>query len=260
MQIRAAQGFRIDTLAGRRLHLLRTSNENSPRSLDDYSLVAHCRDVGASSGAGTHHRRNLLQAPRGHLGDVAKYSAELMLVGKYLLLQRQKGATRFDQIDRRQSIFPSQRLHAYLLSYSDWQVGTAFHCRIIRHNHARAPRNDADASDDASRRRAIVVEFMPAELTYLKEGRARIEQDSDALAYQELAARAMQVTRVLASPSDRLYARSRDTGAENFVFFAIAPKGRIVAAHARMNYGHYSAPGSHKSECPNPLPVCSMRR
>ena len=62
-------------------------------------LVAHRRDVGAARRAGAHHRGQLRDPLRRHRRLVEEDAAEALAVGEDLVLHRQVGAARVDQVD-----------------------------------------------------------------------------------------------------------------------------------------------------------------
>ena len=74
-----------------------------PSPADDHGLVAHRRHVGAPGGARAHHRGELGDARRRHPGLVEEDPAEVVPVREHLVLQREVGPARVDQVAARQA-------------------------------------------------------------------------------------------------------------------------------------------------------------
>ena len=80
---------------------------------------------------------------------VEEDAAEVLLVGKHLVLQRQKCAARIDQVDARQMILGRDLLRAQVLLDGHRIIGAALDRRIVGHDHALAAADAADTGDDA---------------------------------------------------------------------------------------------------------------
>ncbi len=113
----------------------------------------------------------------------------MLAIGKHLVLVRQVRAARIDEIDGRQPVLRRDFLRAQVLFHRHRVVGAALDRGVVRHDHAFASRDAADAGDDPARGRVVAVHAVGGELADLEEGRARVEQRPHALARQELAAR-----------------------------------------------------------------------
>jgi hypothetical protein len=98
MHLGAAQRFRIDDFAGRRLHQRRSAKEDRALFAHDDRFVAHRRHVGAAGGARAHHHRDLRDVRRRQPRLVVEDAAEMLLVREHLVLQRQEGAAGIDQV------------------------------------------------------------------------------------------------------------------------------------------------------------------
>ena len=92
VHIGPAQLLGADDLAGGGFHQRRPAEENRALVLHDDGLVRHCRQVGTAGGAGPKHGGDLGNAHCRHPGLVVEGVTEMLPVGEYLVLQRQKGA------------------------------------------------------------------------------------------------------------------------------------------------------------------------
>ena len=92
VHVGAAQLLRAHVLAGRRLHERRPAEENRALIAHDDALVRHRRHVGASGGAGAHHRGDLWDPGGREPRLVVEDPAEMLAVGEDLGLMRQIGA------------------------------------------------------------------------------------------------------------------------------------------------------------------------
>ena len=104
MDVGAAQFFGGDLFAGGRFDQRRTAEKDRAGVLDDDRFVGHRRHVGAAGRAGAHHHGNLRNAFRRHARLVEEDAAEVVAIGEYLGLQREKGAAGVDQIDAGQAV------------------------------------------------------------------------------------------------------------------------------------------------------------
>ena len=177
----------------------RAGEENGALILDDDGLVRHRRHIGAARRAGTHHHRDLRNAQGGHVGLVVEDPAEVLAIGKDVVLVGQVGPARVDQVDAGQAVLLRDLLRAQMLLDGDGIVGAALHGGVVRHDHALAPADTADAGDDAGRRHLAVVHPPRGELRQLQKGRADVQQVAHALARQQLAARRVLLPRRLAA-------------------------------------------------------------
>ena len=177
--------------AGRRLHQRGTAEKNRPSALHDDRFVGHRRHVGATGGTRAHHRRDL----RNPLGRqprlVEKNPAEVLAIGKHLVLHRQKRAARIDEIHARQPVFERNLLRPQMLLHGDRIVGAAFHRRVVGDNHHVAAGDTRNAGHDAGSRRVVFVDAEPGECRQLEERRAGIDEPIDPLAHRQLSLLAM---------------------------------------------------------------------
>ncbi len=109
MHGRAAQVFVADRLADGRLHQRRAGKVQAA-AFGHEQFVAQDGQIAAAGHAIAQDGRELRNARRGDDGVVAKDAAEIILVGKDLVLQRQKDAGAIDEIKQRQAIFQGDAL------------------------------------------------------------------------------------------------------------------------------------------------------
>ena len=187
VHVGAAELLRGHVLPGRRLHERRAADEDRPRAPHDHRLVRHRRHVGATRGARAHHRRDLRDARGRERGLVVEDPPEVLAVGEDVRLQRQKRATRVDEIDARQTVLGGHLLRAKVLLDRERVVGAALDRRVVGDDHALAALDDADPGDDARRRRVAVVQLPGRERVQLQKRRRRVDQPVDPLARGQLA-------------------------------------------------------------------------
>src|SRR5262249_54274998 len=142
---------------------------------------------------------DLRDALRGHAGLVVEDAPEVVAVGEDLVLERQERAAGIDEIEARQAVLLGHLLRAQVLLDREREVRAALDRRVVRDDRALAALDDADAGDDARRRRLAVVELPGGEGVQLEERAARVDEPVDALARRQLAARAMPLGRLLAA-------------------------------------------------------------
>ena len=152
-------------------------------------LVRHGRHVGAARRARAHHAGDLRDAERGQRRLVVEDAAEVLAVGEHLGVLRQVGAAGVDQIDARQPVLARDLLRAQVLLHRHREIGAALDGGVVAHDHALAPRDAADARDDAGAVDVLGVEAEGRQRRQLQERRARIDQPQHAIARQQLAAR-----------------------------------------------------------------------
>ena len=189
MDVAAAQVFGADHFAGRGLHQRRAAEEDRALFLDDDRLVAHRRHVGAARGAGAHDDGDLRDALGRQIRLVVEDAAEVVAVGEHVVLVRQVGAARVDQVDAGQVVLLGDLLRAQVFFHRHRVIGAALDGGIVTDDHALLARYAADAGDDAGAGGGAVIHLIGGQLREFEEGRARIEQVFDALARQQLAPR-----------------------------------------------------------------------
>ena len=153
MHVGAAELLGGHHLADRGLHQRRPAEEDGALVLHDDGFVRHRRHIGAAGGARAHHRRDLRDAGGRHLRLVVEDAAEMLAIGKDLVLQRQEGAAGIDQIDARQMVVARDLLRAQVLLHRDRIIGAALDGGVVGDDDAVAPAHAADAGDDAGARR-----------------------------------------------------------------------------------------------------------
>ena len=157
MHIGAAKVFGADHFTGRRLDQRGAAEKDGSLILDDDRFIRHRRHIGATGGARAHYGGDLRNALRREIGLVEKDAAEVLLVGKHLILHRQEGAARIDQVDAGQMVFGSDFLRPQMLLDGQRIVGTALHRRIVGNDHAFDAVDAADAGDQGSRSHVTAI-------------------------------------------------------------------------------------------------------
>ena len=188
MHVGAAQLFRGNHFAGRRLHQRRPSKKNSPLVADDDGLVGHRRHIGAARRARSHDYRDLRDAGRRQRRLIIKNAAEMLAVGKYVGPMRKIGAAGIDQIDARQQVLARDLLGAQMLLHRHRIIRAAFDGRVVAHDHALAAGHPPDAGDNAGAGNLVVVHAAGGKRRQFKERGAWIDQRHHAVARQEFAA------------------------------------------------------------------------
>ena len=189
VQVAAAELLGGDDFPGGRLHQRRTAEEDRPLVPHDHGLVAHRGHVRPAGRARAEHRGDLRDPQRRQLRLVVEDPAEVLPVGKHLVLPGQERAARVDQVDARQVVVQRDFLRAQVLLDRHRVVGAALDGRVVGDDHALAPADPAHAGDDARGGRVPVVEAVRRERRQLKERRAGVEQRVHPVPGQQLAAR-----------------------------------------------------------------------
>ncbi len=138
MHIRAAQGLRVDFLAGCRAHQRRTAQKHASLIAHDDSMIRHGRHVCAARGARSVYHCDLGNSLRGEPGLIEEYPSEMFAVGEYLVLFRQKRPAAFHQVDAGQGVVAGNFLRPQVFFDRQRIIRAALHGRIIRHHHAFA--------------------------------------------------------------------------------------------------------------------------
>ena len=200
----AAQVFGAHDLAGGGLHQRRAAEEDGALVLDDDGLVAHRRHIGTARRTRTHHHRHLRDAGRAQRGLVVEDAAEVIAVGKDLVLVGQVGAPAVDEVDARQPVLARDLLCAQVLLHRQRVVGAALDGGVVADDHALDARDPADAGDHAGTGRgvaaiAVGVHAERGQRRDLEKGCVGIEQHLDTVTRQQLATREMLGARTLAT-------------------------------------------------------------
>src|SRR3546814_9572197 len=92
--------------------------------------------------------------------SVIEDTAEVLAIGKDFVLIGQVGAARIDQVDAGQFVLLRDFLCPQMLLDRQGVVGAAFYSGVVADDHAFGAGNMADAGDDASARRVVVVDIV----------------------------------------------------------------------------------------------------
>ena len=129
-----------DHLAGRSLDQRRAAQEDGARAADDDRLVAHGRHVGAAGRAGAHDQGDLRDAGRAHARLVVEDAAEVVAVGEDLVLERQEGAARVDEVEAGEAVLERDLLRAEVLLDGHRVVGAALDRGVVGDDDALGAR------------------------------------------------------------------------------------------------------------------------
>ena len=109
--------------------------------------------------------------------------------GKTSACSGQEGPARVDEVDAREVVLLGDLLGAQVLLHGEREVRAALDRGVVRDDDAAAALDHADPGHDAGRRRLAVVDVPGGEGVQLEECRAGVDEQVDALARRELAAR-----------------------------------------------------------------------
>ena len=123
----------------------------------------------------------------------------MVSVGEDLVLERQEGTARVDEVDAGQVVLLGDFLRAEVLLHSQRKVGAALDRSVVGDDHALLALDHPDPRHDPGRGRLSVVHLPGGQGSELEEGRSRIEEAIDALAGRQLAPRAVALDRFLAA-------------------------------------------------------------
>ena len=239
VHVAAAERLGVDDLAGRRLHQRRPAEEDRALVAHDDRFVAHRGHVGAARGAGAHDHRDLRNAGRREPRLVVEDAAEVLAVREHLVLQRQEGAARVDEVDAGQAVLERDFLGAQVLLDRHRVVGAALDGRVVRDDQELAAVDAADARDEAGGRRVVAVHAAGRERRDLEEGAARVEQGFDAVARQQLAARdVLRARGFLAAARRRQRLAALQLGDERRHVRGVVAELRAAGVDARGDAGH----------------------
>ena len=196
MDVGAAELLGAHHLAGRGLDQRRPAQKDGALSAHDHAFVRHGRNIGAAGRARAHDDGDLRDAGRRQRRLIVEDAAEVLAIRKDLVLVGQIGAAGIHQIDAGQPVLARDLLRPQMLLHGDRKVGAALHGRIIGDHDAFLSLHLPDTGDESSGRNLLAIEAMPGERRELQERRARIEQQADALAREQLAAPHMPLARL----------------------------------------------------------------
>ena len=191
MHVGAAELLGRYLLAGRRLDQRRPAQKDRALALDDDAFIRHCRHVGPAGRARTHDHGDLRNAGRRHPRLVVEDAAEMVAVGKDLVLGRQEGAAGIDQIHARQVVFLGNFLGPQVFLDGDRVIRPALHRGVVGQHHHFGAADAPEAGDDAARRHVVFVELMPGQGGEFQKRRIVVQQPLDAVPRQQLAAPGM---------------------------------------------------------------------
>ncbi len=189
VDVRAAQLLGGHVLAGGRLDQRRAAQEDGAGAFDDDGLVAHGGNIGAARRAAAHHRGDLRDLFGGHARLVVEDAPEVPHVREDLVLQRQKGPARIDQIQAGQAVLLGDLLGAQVFLDRQREIGAALDGGVVGDDEHLPARDAPDAGDDARRGAFPVVEVPGGQRRQFEEGGAGVEQPLDALAHEQFALR-----------------------------------------------------------------------
>ena len=113
------------------------------------------------------------------------------LVREDLVLQREVGPARIDQVDAGKSVLEGDLLGAEMLAHRERVIGAPLDRGVIGHEHALLAFDPSDSGDDARGGKVVVVHLVGGERRELQPGTSGIEHPVDPIANQELLAREM---------------------------------------------------------------------
>ncbi len=138
----------VDDLPERRLHDRRPAEEDPSDALHHDHLVAQRRHVGAARRAATEHHRELGQTLGREPGLAVERAAEVVLVGEDLVLQREEGAARVDQVDHTEIVLGGDVLGSDVFLDGHGNERSALHRGVVGDEHVGNTVDQADAGDD----------------------------------------------------------------------------------------------------------------
>ena len=188
VQLRAAERFRVNDLAGRAFDEVRAAQAHEARLLDHDQNVAQRRKIGAAGDARSHDGGKLRHpelAP--HKRIIQKNAARAVLAGKDAVLIRKVDAGGIHQIDDGRAVAHGDFLRAQNLGDGLGPPGAGFDGGVVSDNDGGTTFDFADARDDAGGRRLPLVLVVSDQQSDFEETRAGIEQLRDALTCRELA-------------------------------------------------------------------------
>ena len=175
MDLAAAQILGGNLLAGRGFDERRPGEEDRTLVANDDRFVRHCWNIGPASGATSHDNCNLANALRAHVRLIEEDAAEMLAVGKDLVLARQIGPAAVDEVDTRQFVLECDLLRPQVFLDRQRIIGTTLHGRVVRNDNAQFSSDLANSGNHSGCRNVIIVNAVSRQLPNLKERRSRIE-------------------------------------------------------------------------------------
>jgi len=127
----------------------------------------------------------------------------MIAVGKDLVLQRQVGAARIDQVDAGQMALSRDFLGAQVLFHRQRKIAAAFYRGVVADHHAVEPLDPPDPGDDAGGGRRAIIHAVGGCGADFQERAAGVEQVRHPFARGHLATLALAVAGGLATPLGR---------------------------------------------------------
>jgi hypothetical protein len=142
-------------------------------------------------------------AAGGHGGLVVEDPAEVVAVGKDLVLPGQEGAAGVHEIDARQPVVQGDLLGAQMLLDRHRVIGAALDRGVIGDHHHLTARHPADPGDHPGGRRLPVVHPVGGQRCQFEKGGARVEQPVHPVPGQQLSPRGVARAGSLAAAEPR---------------------------------------------------------
>ena len=191
VDVGAAELFGGGDLAGGGSDEWWAAEEDGAGAADDDGFVAHGGDVGAAGGARAHDGGNLGDAEGAHARLVVEDAAEVVFIGKDVVLEWEEGAAGIDEVDAGEVVLFGDFLGAEVFFDGEGVVGAALDGGVVGDDDAGVAGDEADAGDDAGGWDVIVVDAIGGEGAEFEEGGCGVEEELDALAGEEFAAGAV---------------------------------------------------------------------
>ena len=188
MDVRTPERFGIDHFTRCCFYQRRPAEEDRALLAHDDGLVAHRRHIRAAGGARAHHHRDLRNVQCRHARLIVEDAAEVLAIGKHLVLQWQECAAGVDQVDAGQMVFQRHFLRAKMFFHGHRKIRAALDRRVIGDNQDLDAIDATDTGDDAGGGRRAVIHAVCGQRRQFEKRRSWIEQGSDAFAWQQLAA------------------------------------------------------------------------
>ncbi len=229
---RAAELFVLGVFARGHLHQRRTGEIHLGLVLHHHHVVAHPRQVRAARGAAPEHQAHgrdpVLRALRQAAEAGAAAHEDLVLVGEV-------GAGALDQADADEVVLLRDLRQPARLLQAHRRHGAALHGRFARDHQALDAAHETDPADDRRPGR-LALHTVAGEGSDLEEVRVAIEEPLDALARQELPARAVTLDVLLATAGLRLTERRLELRERGGRFLAVGHERLTARVDLRANH------------------------
>ena len=199
VHIGTAQILGRDNLARRRLHQRRAAQKDRALFAHNNRLVRHRRHIGSARRTGAHHHSDLGNALRRHVGLVVEDATEMLAIGENIRLMGQVRAATVHEVHAGQTVLHGDFLRPQMFFHRHRIIGAALDGRVIADDHDFAPGDTADAGNHARTMHIAFIHAVRRQGPDFHEGRPRVQQTLDTLAWQQLAARQMFLARAFRS-------------------------------------------------------------